>query len=320
MAGHSDHDPHSDEQPVRRSGADQLSLRLDAELPRLPDNLRPMLARPLPEPFDSADHLFEPMWGGARALALIGPSADPGGGEVVLVAENGAAGPAPVDLAGIAARVAARSAVLDGEIVVVDADGRLDRAALGERLHGQPGRPMSYLAFDLLHLDGRDLLRLPLERRRRLLKQVLRPGDEVVAVPAIAGDGRALFAAVAAQGLLGIRARQRTSPYLPGVRSRLWRTIEVGAGSAEGGGAEGLLTAGRAAAGAAGGGAEVGDAGLASLRDEPPWPGGRHGPVLALISRLPLEFEDEAKPGGGRGGPGGGPGGGPEVEPGGSTG
>ena len=53
--------------------SDQLTLRLDPALPKLPAGLRPMLARPLPAPFDSAEHLFEPVWGGARALALIGP-------------------------------------------------------------------------------------------------------------------------------------------------------------------------------------------------------------------------------------------------------
>src|SRR4029077_3517682 len=87
--------------------------------------------------------------------------------------------------------------------------------------------PLSYLAFDLLHLDGRSLLGLPLDRRRQLLRQVLRPGDEVVAVPSMVTEGRALFEAVTGQGLYGIRARQRASPYLPGVRSRLWRSVSV---------------------------------------------------------------------------------------------
>src|SRR5207247_1284596 len=122
-------------------------------------------------------------------------------------------------------------AVLDGEVVVVDADGRLDRDELARRLSGATGRPLSFLAFDLLHLDGRSLLGLPLDRRRQLLRQVLRPGDEVVAVPSIVTEGRALFEAVTGQGLYGIRARQHASPYLPGVRSRLWRTVAV-AGSA----------------------------------------------------------------------------------------
>jgi hypothetical protein len=76
------------------------------------------------------------------------------------------------------------------------------------------------------------LLAMPLERRRDQLRHVLRPGDEVLAVPAIPGEGRALFAAVAAQGLAGVLARQRSSPYLPGVRSRLWRFVPAGGESA----------------------------------------------------------------------------------------
>lgn len=257
--------------------SDQLSLRLDPPLPRLPAGLRPMLARPLPEPFDSEAHLFEPIWGGARALALIGPAARAGEGDVELVAEDGTAGQAPVELAGLAMRVSARSAVLDGEIVVVDAEGRLDAEELARRFGGAAGRPLSYLAFDLLHLDGRSLLNLTLDRRRAMLRQVLRPGDEVVAVPAIATEGRALFEAVSAQGLFGVRARQRTSPYLPGVRSRLWRSIAVDG-------------ADDAAAVAARGVADVASGEPADALGEP---GDRAERVLSLIRRLPLEFEDE---------------------------
>jgi bifunctional non-homologous end joining protein LigD len=250
---------------------DQLTLRLEPPLPRLPAGLKPMLARPLPEPFDSDAHLFEPMWGGARALALIGPAERVGAGDVTLVAEDGTAGPAPIELAGLGGRVQARSAVLDGEIVVVDEAGRLDRDELARRFAGEPGRPLSYLAFDLLHLDGRSLLSLALEKRRALLRQVLRPGDEVVAVPAIAGEGRALFDAVAEQGLLGIRARQRTSPYLPGVRSRLWRSVAIGAEPSAGGSVAALP-----------GDAEV----LEEMVD-------RKERVLALIRRLPLDFDSD---------------------------
>ena len=106
--------------------------------------------------------------------------------------------------------------------------------------------PFAYLAFDLLHLDGRPLLSMPLERRREQLRRVLRPGDEVLAVPAIPGEGRALFEAVAAQGLAGILARQRLSPYLPGIRSRLWRFIPVGGPRPPGSPvAEAILTARR---------------------------------------------------------------------------
>jgi len=259
---------------------DQLSLRLEPALPNLPSTLRPMLARPLPEPFDSPDHLFEPVWGGLRALALIGPAEMAGAGEVSFVREDGLPiEPVPPDLAGLAMRVAARSAVLDGEIVVVDPNGRVDQDELTRRIRGEPGRALAYLAFDLLHVDGRSLLSLPLEKRRQALRRVLRPGDEVVAVPAIVEEGRALFAAVSAQGLVGIRARQRDGPYLPGVRSRLWRSVDVRASGTR----KRRLT--EPADSLSAPGRSVGEASYSG-------PGGRSAPVLALIRRLPLDLDE----------------------------
>ena len=242
--------------------ADQLSLRLEADqLPDLPD-LRPMLPRPLPAPFDSDEHLFEPFWGGERAIVAVGPADMPGSGDVVVRDAAGRDVSAVLpELAGLAVRIAARSAILDGELVVVDAAGRADPAELRRRLAGEPGRPAAFLAFDLLHLDGRSMLSQPLVRRREALRRVLRPGDEVVAVPAIATEGIALFEAAVAQGIAGILARQRASPYLPGVRSRLWRFVAAGPVPA--------------------GGAPPDPA------EEVPGPAA--APVLALISRLPLD-------------------------------
>src|SRR4051812_49530033 len=241
--------------------ADQLSLLLEADgLPDLPD-LRPMLPRPLPAPFDSDEHLFEPWWGGERAVVAVGPGKAPGDGDVVVRDGAGRDVTAVLpELAGLAVRVAARSAILDGELVVVDAGGRADHAELGRRLAGEAGRPVAFLAFDLLHLDGRSLLSQQLVRRREALRRVLRPGDEVVAVPAIATEGIALFEAAVAQGIAGILARQRASPYLPGGRSRLWRVFAPPPRAPPAGGADDdpNLEAPTAAA-----------------------------PVLALISRLP---------------------------------
>ena len=116
-----------------------------------------MLARPLPEPFDSDQHLFEPWWGGTRALVFDRAGRrPPATGDVRVVDADGIDRTAALpELAGTAVRVAARSAMLDGELVVVDADGRADAAALEPRLDGKAGRPVAFLAFDLLHLDGR---------------------------------------------------------------------------------------------------------------------------------------------------------------------
>jgi bifunctional non-homologous end joining protein LigD len=249
--------------------ADQLTLPLDASADRLPGlpDLRPMLPRPLPDAFDSDQHLFEPWWGGVRALVFIGPADQPGTGAVRIVDGDGVDLTAALpELSGTAVRVAARSAILDGELVVVDGDGRADADALAARLAGGAGRPAAFLAFDLLHLDGRSLLDQALVKRRQALRRVLRPGDEVVAVPAIATEGRALFEAVVAQGLAGMMARQRQGPYLPGTRSRLWRSIPARVGA-------------------------IPAAELAGAPAEPAATVSATAPVLAMLSRLPLDLE-----------------------------
>lgn len=205
--------------------ADQLSLRLDPRLPRLPDVIRPMLAMSAAEPFDAPDYLFEPRWGGRRTLACVEPvaiSGRPAG--IRLLDEDGRdLSRAVPELATIGERVEARSAVLDGELVAVDGAGRCDEAELAARLSGGHGRGLAFLAFDLIYLDGVPLLTRPLVRRRDLLRRVLHPSDSLVVVPALPDDGRALYEAIRLAGLAGVMARARSSPYLPGVRSRLWR-------------------------------------------------------------------------------------------------
>lgn len=266
---------------------DQLSLRLEPEiatLPNLPDGLRPMLPRPAVEPFDSPAHLFEPWWGGLRAFAFVGPAETAGGGEVRIVDGAGRdVGAHLTELHGMAVRLDARSAVLDGELVAVDDAGRADSAELERRIAGAPGRAVAFLAFDLLHLDGRSLLTTPLHRRREQLRKVLRPGDEVVAVPAIAGEGRALHAAAAAQGIAGVLARQRTSPYLAGITSRLWRFVPaVAPKAARRPSRRGVALVDPEMIGAPIASALApGESGPASAT-----------PVMALIRRLPLLFDE----------------------------
>jgi len=236
--------------------ADQLSLALDPELPRLPASLLPMLPQPADAPFDSVDHLFEPNWGGRRVLAFVEAGGRRRAGHVRIVAEPDVDVAAFVpEIRALAARLTAQTAVLDGELVVVDRTGRADHEALRARLRGEPGAVAAYLVSDLLYLDGRPLLGEALERRRQLLRTAIDWNDQIVLVPAIAAEGRALFDAVVEQGLAGVMARERQSPYLPGVRSGLWRFIERGATAA----------------------------------DEVPGTETADQPVLALIRRLPLE-------------------------------
>jgi len=241
---------------------DQLSMRLDPALPRLPEDLRPMLPRPAEAPFDSADHLFEPSWGGERAIAFIeSPDREPL--RIVDGAGNDLSAMLP-ELGDLGSRIVARSAVIDGELVVVDDHGRADPAGLSSRLAGETGPAVAYLVFDLLVVDGRPILREPLSRRRQELHRLLTPGESVVAVPAISGEGLALHAAVSAQGIAATMARVRTSPYLPGIRSRLWRRVEASRPGAPAIGPDGQVSLGL-----------------------PNVPAG--SPVLAVISRLPFD-------------------------------
>jgi len=254
---------------------DQLSLELPTEPPNLPWGLRPMLARFFPTPFDSPNHVFQPLWGGLRVLAFVAGSDPPRSAHALALLD-----PDGVDriahfpeLGAVRDQLAAGSAVLDGEIVVVDRAGRLDANGLAARLAGRPGvagrpgPPAVFLAFDLLHLDGRSLLGAPLHRRRDLLRRLVGPGGAVLVVPAVEADGRALHAAVVAQGLAGVLARLRTSPYLPGVRSRLWRFVPARPPADAD-----LGSTPEAAAGAP--------------FEEPSLPA---APVLAVFSRLPLD-------------------------------
>src|SRR3990172_493408 len=123
-----------------------------------------MVARHHPTPFDSVEHLFEPSWGGHRALAFLEPivseAPDSGGGFLTAdgrpslrLLDPGLRDLAPrlPELADPPSRIDARSAVVDGELVVVTPSGRPDPSGLEDRLAGRPGPPVAYLVFDLLY-------------------------------------------------------------------------------------------------------------------------------------------------------------------------
>lgn len=197
----------------------------------LPDVIPPMLATAGDLPTDEEGWAFELKWDGIRALAFIE------GGRLRLVSRNGReCTDAYPELAGLAAALGSRQVVLDGEVVAFDADGRPSFEALQPRVHladaAEARRaarrdPVSYLVFDLLHLDGSSLLERPYAERRRLLEG-LGLGGERWAVPAAhAGPGADLLEAARANGLEGVVAKRIDSRYRPGRRSRSWVKVKV---------------------------------------------------------------------------------------------
>ncbi|MET1232543.1 MAG: hypothetical protein ABWY52_06810 [Candidatus Limnocylindrales bacterium] len=208
----------STEDPALTTLTGQRSLELETQLPDPPDDLRPMLprlARRLPA--DDA-RLVDPTWGGLRVLA------DARGARVQLL----------VDGVDVAERfpdvvVALRSldlpgAILDGEIVVPRAGSRALAGAM--RRHHAPIRPATLVISDLLWVAGRALLSEPLDRRRDRLVGLAIVAPHIVALAPAAGAD-AVLEVVALHGLLGVVAKRADSPYLPGVRSRLWTLVHV---------------------------------------------------------------------------------------------
>jgi bifunctional non-homologous end joining protein LigD len=139
------------------------------------------------------------------------------------------------ELTALPAALPVRTAILDGELVATDAGGRPSFGRLQQRMHltspAEAARrsvdvPVSYVVFDLLHLDGHDLTGLPLTDRRRLLGQVLEAGPRWRTSP-VHDDGAALLQAAIDQGLEGIVAKREDSTYQPGARVRTWLKVKV---------------------------------------------------------------------------------------------
>ncbi|MDW3214883.1 MAG: non-homologous end-joining DNA ligase [Ilumatobacteraceae bacterium] len=117
--------------------------------------------------------------------------------------------------------VHAHTAILDAEFVVLGDDGR-PRFELVQR-HERPG---ALYLFDVLRIDDHDTIGLPYEDRRRLLEQLVEPGDSWLVPAHRVGDGEALLAATDEQGLEGVMAKRLGSVYVPGKRSPNWRKIK----------------------------------------------------------------------------------------------
>lgn len=139
------------------------------------------------------------------------------------------------ELAGLPEALPAETAILDGELVATDEAGRPSFGRLQQRMHiaaaAEAARraadvPVTYVVFDLLHLDGNDLTALPLADRRRLLDHVLEPGPRWRTSP-VHEDGAALLEAAGAQGLEGVVAKRADSRYEPGARVRTWLKVKV---------------------------------------------------------------------------------------------
>jgi bifunctional non-homologous end joining protein LigD len=129
------------------------------------------------------------------------------------------------EFAGLADALNATSAILDGELIVFDDDGRPSFDLVQHSGVGSDRQAVLQL-FDVLQVDGTDTVDVPYADRRRLLDQIVEPGSNWTIPRHILGDGAELVAATANQGLEGVIAKRVDSIYRPGTRSKDWLKIK----------------------------------------------------------------------------------------------
>jgi bifunctional non-homologous end joining protein LigD len=221
-----------------RAGADEKDWMIhrmdppaDPDREPLPERLAPMLARAGSLPPDDSAWAFEVKWDGIRALAYSQP------GRLRFESRNfnDITGRYP-ELRALNRALSSHQALLDGEIVAFDGEGRPSFERLQQRMNvsGESAIrrrarevPVVYVVFDLLHLDGHSLLELPYAQRREQLLGLALDGPHWQTPAHHVGNGAALLDAVRGKALEGIVAKRLDSRYEPGRRSGAWLKVKA---------------------------------------------------------------------------------------------
>jgi bifunctional non-homologous end joining protein LigD len=198
----------------------------------MPALVQPMLATlgALPPAEEDGDWAYEMKWDGVRTVAYVD------GGRLRLLSRNDRdVTPAYPEVRGLAEQLGSVPAVLDGEIVALDAAGRPDFGLLQRRMGvtkpAQARRlvdevPVVYLVFDVLYLGGRTTTGLPYTDRRSLLEGLGLEGPAWAVPPASFGGGAEMLEISRERGLEGVVAKRLDSRYIPGRRSPHWRKVK----------------------------------------------------------------------------------------------
>jgi len=211
-------------------GRDWMVHRMDGppfpEWQPVPRDLRPMTATPGSLPSGGRRRwAYELAWAGNRILVAV-----EGGRVRTADAQGGDVSAAYPELRAMGAALGATVCLLDGEVVALGRDGRPDVALLRRRsaVTAAPRpkdlreAPITFLAFDLLHLDGRDLTGRAYQDRRQALETLRLDGERWSVAPSVPGTGRDAVRVAHGLDLHGVVAKRLTSPYRPGARSQDW--------------------------------------------------------------------------------------------------
>lgn len=192
-------------------------------------NIKPMLIGADSAPFDNPDYVYELKWDGERCLAYLNPKE----GTELRNKRNDKMLPKVPELSEIHKQVKKRC-ILDGELAIV-VDGKpnffeIQRRSLMSNLFkinlASKQYPASFIAFDIIYLDGKELTKLPLMERKKLLQANVKESDRLAISRYIEGQGTAFYELAEKQGLEGIVAKRKDSIYVMDSRTKNWIKIK----------------------------------------------------------------------------------------------
>ena len=209
------------EKAARAGSKEAEALLKTGKRSKMPAEIKPMLATLVSEPFEGPGWTYEVKWDGYRALAYINK------GKVELSSRNTKPFTEKYYPIAYALEKWDKSALLDGEILVLNKDGKANFSAL-QNWRSEADGDLVYYAFDLLWYEGKSVMGLPLEQRQAILKEILPGGDDHIRLSEVfTSGGLDFFAAAKKMGLEGIMAKKADSTYSPDSRSKQWLKIKV---------------------------------------------------------------------------------------------
>ncbi|HEY4818400.1 MAG TPA: DNA ligase D, partial [Candidatus Acidoferrum sp.] len=223
---------HKEKQKEKRSVQDSPPPS-PAELPGarsapMPRDVSVTLAKLADKPFSDPNWLFEIKWDGIRTVAFV----ENGDVRLFSRSKRDVTTEFP-EFQDLAKHLRAGTAILDGEIVTLDENGRSDFQKLQNRFGvSKPSQklisevPLTYYFFDVLYCNGFDVRKTPLLQRKELLRQILRSDERVRYSEHQLEKGKELYAAAERQGLEGIVGKQIESPYT-GNRTSFWLKFKI---------------------------------------------------------------------------------------------
>lgn len=182
--------------------------------------VKPMLATKAPEIFNKANWIYELKWDGYRALANIQK------GKVDLYSRNGISFKAKFKEIYDQLKNIPHDAILDGEVVALDENGKPVFQKL-QNYQKEPSGELRYYVFDLLFLNGHNIMHLPLTERKSLLPGVIEDIPQVFYCDHVESMGKAFFEQAVDMGMEGVIAKKADSKYSPGTRSDKWLKIKA---------------------------------------------------------------------------------------------